>query len=431
MKTRFIIIPFATAIASSFLSAASEPTLHTSPIELSQHAIAGPFITEALTNSPTLLVAENRYQAARASLESAGVLPNPRVQITHFVESIQTRTGPQRQALSIQQPIPWQGSLRTKRGIARSQSEALWHSYATIQFKTIDQVATNVIENAYLTKSIAITQQNIKLLERLQTIAENKIKSGGSLNDLLRLQMETGRHRDTLARQETTLRANSAKLESAMGRTPTGTSIPIEWNAPTPIQAAASQWLDAIPRQSPQIATLNALLASQASRERLASFASRPDFSVGLNYIRTGDALDPSIKDSGKDPWALMVGVSLPVWGKANNAIARQASFERDAIIAQIHELQLFLLAEGHAWIARLEDAQNRIQLYQTSLLPLAQQTHDITESSYRSDKATILELIESDRALLKLETEYWRAAADAWFARWKLATLSGGLWLD
>jgi hypothetical protein len=61
------------------------------PIELSSKNIVGPLISEALENNPGLRAFDLRYQAARESITSARALPNPKVQLTHFVESIQTR----------------------------------------------------------------------------------------------------------------------------------------------------------------------------------------------------------------------------------------------------------------------------------------------------------------------------------------------------
>jgi outer membrane protein TolC len=126
-----------------------------------------------------------------------------------------------------------------------------------------------------------------------------------------------------------------------------------------------------------------------------------------------------------------MVGVSLPIWGKANNAIGIAAALEKDAVSAQILNQERGLIGNGMSWIAKLEDSQKRIQRFETKLIPLVRQVQEITESSYQSGNASALDLIDSDRALLQQETEYWRAAADAWIARWKLATLSGGLWLN
>lgn len=398
---------------------------------LATQDIVGPYVSEALQNNPGLKAADQRYLAAKQTVISSGALPNPKIQLTHFVESIQTRTGPQEQALMLQQPIPWLGKLSSKREMARSKSDALWHAYAAQQFKLVDQVSKQVLEVAFLDKAIEITNENIELLKRLETIVEDKVKAGGNLSDLLRLQVETQRFEDLEAKQVTMRTAATATLQSLLGNSATEADLVIDWAAPTNLQGNIEQWLDAIPERSPQIAMLRSLENSQAARERLSRFASKPDFSVGLNYIRTGDSLNPSTPDNGKDPWALMVGVSLPIWGKANNAIALQASLEKEAVGAQIEDLELKLQGEGRAWIAKLEDSQERIQRYETSLLPLARQAQEITESGYQSGTASILDLIDSDRQLLKLETEYWRAAADAWQARWKLATLSGGLWLN
>ncbi len=393
--------------------------------------ILGPFITEALLNNPALAAQDARFQAAKQTIVSAGALPNPRVQLTHFVESIQTRTGPQEQALSLQQPLPAFGTLNRKRDIARAQSRALWQAYAVQQFKLIDQISANALEIAFLEKAIGISKQNIELLERLESIAEDKVKSGGDLSDLLRIQVEIERTRDSLAKQQTQYLSLSAALDSARGRTPSGQATSIHWDAPAPLSSDPTQWLDAISQRSPQLAMLRSIEASQQSRERLAQLAKRPEFTLGLNYIRTGESPNPSTPDNGKDPWALMVGVSLPIWSKANNALSLQAALETEAINAEIRSLELTLLAEARSWIAKLEDSQSRIARYEQKLLPLARQSREISESSYQAGKASILELIDSDRSLLTLETEYWRAAADTWLARWKLTTLSGGLWLD
>ncbi len=401
------------------------------PEALLEKEIAGPYILEALEKNTGIASQEKRYQAARASITSARALPNPSVQITHFVESIQTRTGPQRQGIQLQQPFPAIGTLGRRANIARSQSEALWHAYAIQQFKLMDEVVEAVFDLAYIEKSIEITHKNIDLLQRLESIAEDRVKSGASLTDLLRIQVEIERHFDSVSKQETERDSTGYRLESILGQNPTGRTFTLDWEAPQPIQTNSQRWISYLRENSPEIAMLRSIESSHEARERLAKLANRPELSVGLNYLRTGDALNSATSGSGDDPWAIMVGVSLPIWGKANNAIGIAASLEKDAVSAQILNQERVLIGKGMSWIAKLEDSQKRIQRFETKLIPLVRQVQEITESSYQSGNATALDLIDSDRALLKQETEYWRAAADAWIARWKLATLSGGLWLN
>mgnify|MGYP001041862587 CR=1 FL=1 len=424
-----VALGLATA-AFPLLLAAAEERRPDAAAELSDRDIVGPYIAAALVGNPELQAAETRYRAALRTIDSAGALPDPKVQLTHFVESVQTRTGPQRQALSLQQPLPWFGKRGTKRQAARHQSEALWHAYARQQLTLADAISQQALEVAFLDKALSITQQNTALLRRLETIVENKVKAGGALSDLLKLQVEISRFEDTLALQKTQRTVALATLQSLLGGSAASLPVAADWQAPAFDPADEQAWLDAILGRSPQLAMLRALAQSQEAKERLARFASKPDLTLGLNYIRTGDPPAAAAPDSGKDPWAIMVGVSLPIWSKANHAIALQASLESEAMEAEIRGLELKLVARGETLLAQLADSQARVRRYQGTLLPLARQAQEISVSSYQSGKASILELIDSERALLTLETEYWRAAADAWQARWSLATLAGGLWL-
>lgn len=424
----FIILPVAVGIYTGSFGASGEETMPQQANLLASRDIAGPFIAEALQYNPGMEAFEKRYQVARQTITTAGTLPNPNLQLTQFVKSI--NTGSQQKELMLQQPLPWFGKLDRKRDAARAQSEALWYAYSIQQFKLVDQVTRQVFDIAFLDKSIAITRENSRLLRQLETIVEDRVRSGADLNDLLRLQVEIERFDDLAARQEAQRIGAASILGGLLGRNSSG-PLRIDWSATLPVTNDLSQWLAAIPERSPQIAMLRALESSQEARERLARLENRPDLSVGVNYMRSGTERDSSSSGRGRDQWALMVGFSLPIWEKANKAVVLQASLEKDAISAEIKDQELQLLAEGRALIATLEDAQNRIRRYETKLLPLARQAKDITESAYRSGRASILDLIDSDRALLDLETEFWRAAADAWIARWKLATLSGGLWLN
>lgn len=399
--------------------------------KLASGDIAGPFVAEALRNNPSLSTAEQRYEAARAAIPATAALPNPTVQLTHFVESIQTRTGPQRQAIMLQQPLPWLGKLDRQRSAARARSESLWHAYLSQQFKVVDTVSKQVLELAYLDKAISISEQNLTLFQRLEVVVENKVKGGGELADLLRVQVEIEKIHDSIDRLKTKQSIANALLDTSLGHEPNKHSRSISWTAPDPVEGDDEQWYKALVQYSPNLAMLRSLTESEAARNELSQLANRPDFSIGLNYIRTGDALNPDTPDSGTDPWAIMVGVSLPIWGKSNNAVQQQAALELEALETQIEEERLELLGKAAAQIALLRDSENRIHRYDTTLIPLAKQTREITQKSYESGKSDLLDLIESERVLLELETQYWRAAADAWQARWKLATLSGGLWLE
>lgn len=401
--------------------------------ELYQSTMIGELLQEAMAYSPKLREADKQYQAAERAIQAAGVLPNPKVQLSHFVESIQTRTGPQKQAILLSQPVPWFGKLSREREIATTQAKSLWHAYMKQQFKLADKVAQRGINIAFLNKSIEISEKNLKLLKGLEPIISEKVEAGGNLRDLLQLQVEVKRIEVDISRKTAQRDSELAVLSGDLGRVPERHYSPLNLTLSRPKGVTENKqlWLKAIQQQSPDIAVLKELESSFDARARLAKLANRPDFTVGVNYIRTGDAIDSSMPDSGTDPWAIMVGVSLPIWQGKNSALAAQARLKQDAITESIQALQIELRAKGKSHILLLEDAENRLDIYQQQLLPLAQQSYEITTASYQSGKASILDLIESERTILQLELEYWAAASTAWKARWTLTSLSGGLWLN
>ncbi len=423
------VAAFATALTAFAVSAprytrAAEEMAPAATLELSRHPVVGLFIAEALQANPGLDAHRLRYEAARQTIVSARALPDPRIQITQFVESIETRVGPQRNALMVQQPLPWPGKRNARQEDAAAQAEALWHAYANQQLAVVEEVAILALEIAALDKSIEIQEENLDLLGQLQSVADERVRAGAKLTDLLRVQMEISQWEDQTARLRAERIAKASRLLALLGREPNG-DLPLP-----PLQGDPREWAQQLESRNPQLAMLRKLEASKTARERLARLSTRPELSVGVNYINTGEAANPAMApDSGKDPWAIMIGFSLPIWGKANESVVAQAGLETDATRAQIEDLKLTLSAKARALIATIRDAESRLDRFESSLLPLARQAREINESSYRSGQLTILELIDSERSLLRLETEYWKAAADAWIARWRLATLSGGYW--
>ena len=72
------------------------------------------------------------------------------------------------------------------------------------------------------------------------------------------------------------------------------------------------------------------------------------------------------------------------------------------------------LRAELSAKVALHSDALRRLKVYGEELLGLARQAVANSRSGYENGNTSVLELIDSERSLLSLELDYWRAAADA-----------------
>ena len=157
-------------------------------------------------------------------------------------------------------------------------------------------------------------------------------------------------------------------------------------------------------------------IASAEARIELAKLESRPDFTVGLNYVQIGDLDTPAMSvDSGKDAWGVTFGVNIPLWSKKNHAAQAEAASSQQAIQSEYQNRLNALKADLASSLSSLTDANRRLELYGEELLGLAQQAVENSRVSYQGGRTGILEVIDSERSLLELQLLYWRAAADAW----------------
>ncbi|WOO42969.1 TolC family protein [Rubellicoccus peritrichatus] len=384
------------------------------------------YLQQAQKANPSLKAFEAHYDAATQRIPQVSALPDPTFQITHFVESIQTRTGPQENAFVLSQRIPWFGKLGSREAAASAEAEALWFAYQNRQLTLARAVSLMYYEYGYTGHAINLTRENLALLEKLEPITEEKVKVGGDLNTLLRLKVEIGKIADQLQSLEQKRVAQSAQLNELLALS-TDSSLPWPtWQAPPIEELDARSLAIAIEANNPELEMLQRKIASAEARKEIARLENYPDITLGLNYIQVGDpVVNPTTPDAGQDPWGFTVAVNIPIWFNKYDAGRAEALASKRATENEYQSRLNQLKSDLSASLARLNDANRRLKLYGEELLQLAEQAAEITRSSYESGRTGILEVIDSERSLLELQTLYWRAAADAWQQRIVIQTLA------
>jgi cobalt-zinc-cadmium efflux system outer membrane protein len=152
-----------------------------------------------------------------------------------------------------------------------------------------------------------------------------------------------------------------------------------------------------------------------------------PDFSLGVDYILTGEARMPGVMDSGKDPVAAMLSIQLPLWAKKNKAGVKEASSRYQAAVQQRQEEENNLAARLEMVLFQYRDAERKVTLYKESLLPRAQQALEVTRSAFESGNASFLDLIDTQRTLLEFELAYEEAKTHRAQQLAALEMLTGG----
>ena len=382
------------------------------------------YLSRAQTANPQLQAFDQRYRAATQRVPQASALPDPMFQVTSFVESVQTRTGPQENVFMLSQKIPWFGKLGRREDVASAQAEALWYAYQSQQLSLARRVSIAFFEYGYTKEAIRLTRENRDLLRNLEPIVQTKVEGGADLNALLRLKVEIGRVDDQLQSLKKRRIAQSAGIAKLLAL-PESNVLPWpEWESPDVASLDGLSLVRAIEANNPELEMLRRKVASAAARREIAKLESYPDFSLGVNYIQIGDP-GTAVADAGKDAWGVTVAANIPIWfEKYESARAEALAVQRaseNELTNRFNELR----ADLSASMALLDDANRRLKLYGDELLSLAEQAVENSRTSYESGRTGILEVIDSERSLLDLQLLYWRAAADAWQQRIIIQTLS------
>lgn len=384
------------------------------------------FVAFALGRNAGLRAAAARWDAARHRIGPATSLPDPQLQYTGFLEPVETRTGPQRNRLALMQMVPWPGKLIGRGEVAAAEAEVRWHGVEGTRRAVARDVAGHWHEAAFLERATTIVADHLQILQRLEAVVQRRIQAGGRQDDLLRLQVEIGRVTDELARLRAHRPAVMAQLAAVCnyrGSSPLPAPSLAAPSARVPALAALLARLDG---GSPELAALREQVKTAERRRHLANLAPIPDLTVGAMWIDTGGARIPNQRDSGDDPFAVTLGINLPIWAGRYSGNMRAAAAEQAAASAALQERENALRASLHLHRFRLEDAARQVALYRDSLLPRAEQALTLAETAYQSGKGDLLSVIDSERMLLNFRRAYWRAVADDGRGRSEIEALVG-----
>ncbi len=376
------------------------------------------YLAEALRANPQLAAEYQRVTAAQKMSPQVGALPEPKLSYTEFVSQVQTRGGPQDRTVALMQAFPWPGKLSLRRGIADRDAQAAFYRYEGLQRQVIREVGLAYYDYAYLGEARRITQENMALLEQLVPTVDEKVRGGGDLSAALRLEVELTRVKDQLQAIDEQRKAQSSRLESLLGRTPSLDSV-LPWpGLRAALPALESQGsMEAAVADHPLITAAQSGVMSAQLAEDLAGKASLPDLNVGANVIDIGDGGDTAV--------GITVGISLPLNFAKYRAEREESEARTAAAEAEVEGLRQRLKADLHRSIQGYRESARRLELYRGKLLPSAEQALELTGESYRTDKATITDLIDTERTLLDLRLMNQRALASAHKSALEVRTLT------
>lgn len=372
------------------------------------------YLAYAAIGSPALRSAFYRWQAALEKSGYAGAMPDPVFSFAYFIENVETRVGPQEQRFSLKQAIPWFGTLGAKKDIAQHAANAAYRKYQSEKLKLFYRVRAAYNDYYFLGRDIALTNENLELMKFWESVVRTKYKVALSRHpDVIKAQVELGKLEDRLLTLKDKTSPAQARLRAVL-------NLPREIDLPIPNEIIIDETeLDSDSiialalADNPDMAAMVHLIEKQRSSVALAGKKARPNFTFGVDYIKTGFALNPAMDESGKDPWVVGVGIKLPVWFGKNRARKNEAAAQLRAAQYDYSDARAQLAAMVDNIMYEHSDALRKTRLYRDGLVPKATQALNASYTAYQAGEADFLNLLDAQRQLLAFQLQLEKARTD------------------
>ncbi len=378
--------------------------------ELNDQSSLSDYLAYAALKNPGLEASYNLWQAALQKVPQAKSLPNPKLSYGVFIREVETRVGPQEQKFGLSQSFPWFGKLRLRGDVAAEAANAAYQKYQSKKLRLFYEVKNTYYEYYYLDRAIAITDDNINLLKHLESVAQAKSKAGAPLSGVIQAQVELGKL-DDRSRTLNALRGPIVSRINAILNRPFDAPLPWPRTAPfREVVLSEAQLFSWLRELSPELKTLDHAITKEEKAIELAKKDFYPDFMLGVDYVDTGSALNPTTPGSGKDPVSAVFAVNLPIWRGKYKAELEEAKQRHNAALNSRINQENLLETDLKMALYRYNDAKRKIDLFRDTLTPEAEQSLNITEEAYRAGDVDFLNLIDAQRLLLEFQLSAERA---------------------
>lgn len=358
-------------------------------------------LTQALKNNPEIKAGMIRLEARAQEISMRYDMPDPMLQLGYFLSPVETRVGSQLLRLNLSQSIPAFGTLKAAGNVSAKLLEADFHELAEIRARLRYELASNYHKLHLLDQQDSIARSRIAQLDFLIELSRSRYEHGKEfLDGLIRLEMLRKEAKEQLRKIE----QNRALVQSDLQRI-TSVESPVNYEYVLPASALISDSFLVMDEQalysSAPVEFLRTKAAALRAEKELAERKNNPRLQLGLSYTLIGQTEGVGGSAAGTDAFMPTIGLSLPIFRKAN-----QAEIERAALREQ--EIQELLIDKKNRLAAELKGLQIRLQKkledadYYRDLMRDQLKVEELLYERYANGKTEVETLIEQENKTLK-----------------------------
>jgi len=378
-------------------------------LSLCVHAQSNPLTLEAALqlaerSNPQLRVAQAAVDGAAAGIVTAKQRPNPEFSANFGHQAITQQSSIPGQLgwLSVAQPLEWGSARRARAGVATLAKDSSQFGLDETRLSIRATVKQSFFEAMRRSSEVELARDNLRNLEELRRRIEVQVQVGEAARlELVRADAEVASARVQVRSAELRHSTALAGLRAAIGA-PLGEIAPQGTLEPKAILPPLSELRDEVVARHP--ALLQAVSETKRAEARLEL---ERELRKPQPALRTETERQPDLR-----VFRFGVTLPIPVWNRRQGEIAEAAAGLRQAAAAaDVRRLELTASLERAYGV--YEVAEQQVAAFEAGALRQAEAALQASEAAFRFGERGILEVLDAQRVLRSVRSDYVNAQYD------------------
>lgn len=373
-----------------------------------------------------LQAARYAVEIGRARLAQAGLLPNPRLDLSGRNDFAFKNEGEYSSSVGISQQFPIAGRLLRQKDVARVDIALAQAEVEEAERRLAGEVAVDVYRLLVIDRQIQSRNELAGIEEKLAKATRDRFKAAEvSELDVNTVQLDLQRLSQERAVLQSQRQSLLISLNTLIGR-PAAAALLINESLPETEALPSREQLQAQALLSRPDLRGAQLGADRAQAEKALAKAQRwEDWSVGLGLDQDKLAIEGAPPQSSSRAVGFSLSIPLPLFNRNQGQIA-EAEASADQAKAHIDALRLGIAGEIASAHAEASNLQQLVNQYRQSLIPVSQRNVQLAQNGYGQGLVSVIEVVQAQRQLADLNAAYLNTLDQFLQALVRLRTASG-----
>jgi len=318
-------------------------------VTLSNAQTLDDYLAIAKTNSSEVKISTYEYEIAKEKVLEIGNNTNTSFNFGYFIQSPETRVGPQVAMGGIRQEFPWFGTKNAEREVAKSNAD-VWQYNVELSERDVLYKVKEAYYSLYEKQAIMdILKENKQILMSYENMALAALENNkATFSDVSLIRVQKNELHRKMFQNFNEIEALSKNFNRLLQQDINKIVNVADSLNVTDILIGKKEI-----NQHPSLEKMDHLNEALNYENELVNKENTPIIELGLDYILVNEIDNVDIADNGKDIILPTVSFSIPIFNKEHKSKNNQIKIKQDQIISEkINQMRLLEMALEEALLS-------------------------------------------------------------------------------